>query len=157
MLATLDVLTCWRVIIYAFAFSRCFYPKGLTVHSGYTIFFFIGICVPWELNPQPFALLTRNALSLSHRNHWYTGDKHKRNNNNSKRTITLYKTVRQSFACFIHAEVDAGKRVQHPLKIVIYTALIWSGHVTQSESDKKNYKGPLCQKVCHPLHRAGDN
>ncbi len=41
-----------------FAFSRLFYPKRLTVHSGYT-FFFISICVPRELNPQPCALLTQ--------------------------------------------------------------------------------------------------
>ncbi len=27
------------------------------LHSGYT--FFISMCVPWELNPQPFALLTQ--------------------------------------------------------------------------------------------------
>ncbi len=26
-----------------------------TVHSGYT--FFVSMCVPWELNPQPFAPL----------------------------------------------------------------------------------------------------
>ncbi len=39
-------------------FSRRFYPKRLTVHSGYT-FFFISMCVPLELNPQPFALLTQ--------------------------------------------------------------------------------------------------
>ncbi len=25
---------------YIYAFSRCFYPKRLTVHSGYTFFFF---------------------------------------------------------------------------------------------------------------------
>ncbi len=37
-----------------FTFSRRFYPKRLTVHSGYT-FVFICTCVPWELNPQPFA------------------------------------------------------------------------------------------------------
>ncbi len=43
--------------IYIYAFSRCFYPKRLTVHSGYTCF--ITMCVPWELNPQPFALLTQ--------------------------------------------------------------------------------------------------
>ncbi len=30
-------------------------PKKLTVYSGYT--FFISMCVPWELNPQPFTLL----------------------------------------------------------------------------------------------------
>ncbi len=40
--------------IYIYAFSRCFYPKRLT--SGYT--FFVCVCVPWELNSQPFALLT---------------------------------------------------------------------------------------------------
>ncbi len=28
------------------------------LHSGYT-FFFISMCVPWELNPQPFALRTQ--------------------------------------------------------------------------------------------------
>ncbi len=27
------------------------------VHSGYT--FFVSMCVPWELNPQPFVMLTR--------------------------------------------------------------------------------------------------
>ncbi len=34
-----------------YAFSRRFYPKRLTVHSGYT--FIVSMCVPWELNPQP--------------------------------------------------------------------------------------------------------
>ncbi len=31
------------------AFSRRFYPKRLTEHSGYTFF---SVCVPWESNPQ---------------------------------------------------------------------------------------------------------
>ncbi len=44
--------------IYINALSRCFYPKRLTVHSGYT-FLFYQYCVPWEMNPQPFALLTQ--------------------------------------------------------------------------------------------------
>ncbi len=39
---------------YIYAFSRRFYSKRLT---GYT--FFVSMCVPWELNPQPFALLTQ--------------------------------------------------------------------------------------------------
>ncbi len=43
--------------IYIYSFSRCFYPKRLTVHSTYT--FFVHMCVPWELNPQPFVLLTQ--------------------------------------------------------------------------------------------------
>ncbi len=38
-------------LIYIYAFSRCFYPKQLTVHSVYT--FFVSMCVAWELNPQP--------------------------------------------------------------------------------------------------------
>ncbi len=46
-----------KVYIYFYAFSRRFYPKRLTVHSGYH--FFVSMCVPWELNPQPFALLTQ--------------------------------------------------------------------------------------------------
>ncbi len=36
--------------IYIYAFSRRFYPKRLTMHSGYT-FFLISMCVPWESNP----------------------------------------------------------------------------------------------------------
>ncbi len=43
--------------IYIYASSRRFYPKRLTVHSGNTCF--ITMCVPWESNPQPFALLTQ--------------------------------------------------------------------------------------------------
>ncbi len=31
------------------------------------IIVFVSMCVLWELNPRPFALLTRNALPLSHR------------------------------------------------------------------------------------------
>ncbi len=49
--------------IYIYAFSRRFYPKRLTVHSGYTL----SVCVPWELNPQPLHC-EHNALPLSHRN-----------------------------------------------------------------------------------------
>ncbi len=44
-----------KIDIYVYAFSRRFYPKRLTVHSGYTCF--ITMCVPWESNPQPVALL----------------------------------------------------------------------------------------------------
>ncbi len=36
---------------YIYAFKRHFYPKRLTVHSGYTCI--VSMCVPWELNPQP--------------------------------------------------------------------------------------------------------
>ncbi len=43
-------------LFYIYAFSRRFYPKQLTLHSGYT--FFVSMCVPWESNPQPL----RNAL-----------------------------------------------------------------------------------------------
>ncbi len=46
--------------IYIYAFSRRFYPKRLTVHSGYN--FFVSTCVPWELNPQPLRC-QRNALT----------------------------------------------------------------------------------------------
>ncbi len=46
-----------RETFYIHAFSRRFYPKRLTVHSGYTCF--VSMCVHWELNLQPFALLTQ--------------------------------------------------------------------------------------------------
>ncbi len=55
--------------IYVYAFSRRFYPKRLKVHSGYN-FCFISMCVPWELNPQPFARLTQCSTTeqQEHRN-----------------------------------------------------------------------------------------
>ncbi len=40
-----------------YAFSRRFIQRDLQLHSSYT--FFISTCVPWESNPQPFALLTQ--------------------------------------------------------------------------------------------------
>ncbi len=46
-----------QTFFYIYAFIRHFYPKRRTVHSGYT--FFISMCVPLELNPQPFALSTQ--------------------------------------------------------------------------------------------------
>ncbi len=46
------VLNATNYYIYIYAFSRRFYPKRLTgIHSG--------MCVPWALNPWPFALLTQ--------------------------------------------------------------------------------------------------
>uniref|UniRef100_A0A9J8AF73 Uncharacterized protein n=1 Tax=Cyprinus carpio carpio TaxID=630221 RepID=A0A9J8AF73_CYPCA len=45
------------ISLYVFVFSRRFYPKQLRVDSGYT--FFTSVCVPWELNSGPFALLTQ--------------------------------------------------------------------------------------------------
>ncbi len=48
----------WKIYIYIYAFSRRrFYPKRLTVHSGYDIF--ISMRVPWELNPRYFAVITQ--------------------------------------------------------------------------------------------------
>ncbi len=44
------------ICIYIYAFSRRFYPKRLKLHSGYR--FFVSMCVPWESNPQTFALLS---------------------------------------------------------------------------------------------------
>ncbi len=48
---------------YIYIFSRRFYPKRLTVNSGYT---FLSVCVPWELNPT---FCAANAMLY----HWATG------------------------------------------------------------------------------------
>ncbi len=48
-----------RQNVFKFAFMHladAFIQSDL-VHSGYT--FFVSMCVSWELNPQPFALLTQ--------------------------------------------------------------------------------------------------
>ncbi len=49
-----------------FTFSRRFYPKRLTI--AFRLYIFISICFPWELNPQPFALLTQCSTTEPHRN-----------------------------------------------------------------------------------------
>ncbi len=54
-------------IIYIYAFSRRFYTKRLTVHSGYT--YFLSVCVPWELKQQPFALLTQYSTTEPQEHH----------------------------------------------------------------------------------------
>ncbi len=58
--------------IYIYAFSRRFYPKRLTI--AFRLYIFISMCVPWESNPQPFALLTQCSTTEPHRNTLATHD-----------------------------------------------------------------------------------
>ncbi len=53
------------VYIYMYAFSRRFYPKRLTLHSGYTCF--CQYMCSLGIEPTTFALLTQCS------NHWATG------------------------------------------------------------------------------------
>ncbi len=46
--------------------ADAFIQSDLQLHSGYT--FFISMCVPWESNPQPFALLMQCSTTEPHRN-----------------------------------------------------------------------------------------
>ncbi len=48
--------------IYIYAFSRCFYPKRLTVHSGYTFIFCQYVC-SLGIEPIAFALLTQYSTT----------------------------------------------------------------------------------------------
>ncbi len=48
------------------AFSRRFYPKRLTI--AFRLYIFISMCVPWESNPQPFALLMQCSTTGPQRN-----------------------------------------------------------------------------------------
>ncbi len=48
------------IYIYIYAFSRRLYTKRFRLYIIiFFIYFFISMCVPWELNPWPFALLTQ--------------------------------------------------------------------------------------------------
>ncbi len=47
--------------------TDAFIQSDLQLHSGYT-FVLISMCVPWESNPQPFALLTQCSTTEPHRN-----------------------------------------------------------------------------------------
>ncbi len=53
-------LTVYDITFTFMHLADAFIQSDLQEHSGYTcFFFFISMCVPWELNPQPFALLTQ--------------------------------------------------------------------------------------------------
>ncbi len=49
-----------------YAFIRRFYPKRLTI--TFRLYIFISMCVSWESNPQPFALLTQCSTTEPHKN-----------------------------------------------------------------------------------------
>ncbi len=55
----------WMWIISNLHLSDAFIQSDLQLHSGYT---FSLVCVPWESNPQPFALLTQCSTTEPHRN-----------------------------------------------------------------------------------------
>ncbi len=57
--------TYYLVYIYIYAFSRRFYPKRLTVHSGYTLFYQY-VC---SLGIEPTTFCAANAMLY----HWAIG------------------------------------------------------------------------------------
>ncbi len=60
-----DTLTLHLTFFNLYAFSRCFYPKRLAVHLGYT-FFCQYVC---SLGIQPITFWAANAMLY----HWATG------------------------------------------------------------------------------------
>ncbi len=72
-----------------YAFSRRIYPKRLAVHSGYT--FIVSMCVPWELNPQPFFALLTQCSTTEPQEHFIYIKQHfiLRSNSHYYQTITI--------------------------------------------------------------------
>ncbi len=58
--------------MYIYAFSRCFYPKQLTVHSGYT--YFLSVC-SLGIEPKIFSLLTQSSATEP-QEHYLLSDKY---------------------------------------------------------------------------------
>ncbi len=91
--------------IYIYAFSRRFYPKRLTIE--FRLYIFISTCVPWESNPQPFALLTQCSTTEPHRNivqllnlNWFevANNINCKVNWNSKRSMDQFELEKQSLS-----------------------------------------------------------
>ncbi len=61
-----NILKCQVTKTILLTFIRRFYPKRLTI--TFRLYIFISMCVPWESNPQPFALLTQCSTTEPHRN-----------------------------------------------------------------------------------------
>ncbi len=81
-----------RQYIYIYALSRRFYPKRLTI--TFRLYIFISKCVPWESNPQPFALLTQCSTTEPHRNNKLT---YKQNICATTMTTKLLMTITNTF------------------------------------------------------------
>ncbi len=74
------------------AFIQSDLPLYIPVYSGYT--FIISMCVPWELNPQPFALLTQ-CSTTEPQEHFFL---------NTKRTFhcIILQTWDDTFECSLY-------------------------------------------------------
>ncbi len=83
--------------------SDAFIQSDLQLHSGYT--FLIIMCVPWESNPQPFALLTQCSTTEPHRN-----IKPKHNHYYLQIVDTMHKCI--------NVNVNAMYPPPNPLKII---------------------------------------
>ncbi len=94
------------IYIYIYAFSRCFYPKRLTVHSGYT--FFCQYMCSLGIEPTTFALPAQCS------NHWATGTReHSLGENASICTAELIQDYfhehQDSITCLLWASIAQSK------------------------------------------------
>ncbi len=69
-------------IVYIYIYAYAFIQSDLKLHSGYT--FFVSMCVPWESNPQPFALLMQCSTTEPQEHNW---------EHNWRLLVTLYNKV----------------------------------------------------------------
>ncbi len=85
--------------------ADAFIQKKLTI--VFRIYIFISMCVPWELNPQPFALLTQCSTTEPHRNTWDM-------RTSTASSLTLYGEKKSSLteAYFNHAVITARRLVR---------------------------------------------
>ncbi len=102
------------IYIYIYAFSRRFYPKRLTVHSGYT--FFCQYVFSWN-RTHNLLRCWRNALSLSHRNtNRYTNRRTKKENCN---LITRSSAFGHMFSSTSHLISSRARQLGNNLLICI--------------------------------------
>ncbi len=94
---------CKHLKFYIYAFSRCFYPKRRTVHSGYT--FFCQYVCSLGIEPTTFALLTQCS------NHWATGTPEEHQFYRDYHAFSIFMLVFAHILLFISVYIMLGEHL----------------------------------------------
>ncbi len=109
------------IYIYIYAFSRRFYPKRLTI--AFRLYIFISTCVPWESNPQPFALLTQCSITEPHRN----------------TILILYQNYLSIYVSLVSGVYDNQLQWPCPWRQITFQMLDQNPHIQKRMSSEKSF------------------
>ncbi len=115
--------------IYIYAFSRCFYPKRLTI--AFRLYIFISMCVPCESKPTTFCAADCNALPLMpQRKHLLSMHQRIRKNNASQfhKIIENHNCFKLLLCRYISCDdYNLKLDVKIPIFLILFKLFIFKG------------------------------